>query len=60
MFFAENGVIMMYIKAAKKAGMKCVGYRNTNPEDQDLSEANIIIDSFYDSICLYIDKLNFI
>jgi beta-phosphoglucomutase family hydrolase len=34
------------VEAAKKAGMKCVGYRNPHSGDQDLSEADIVIDSF--------------
>jgi len=49
---SSNGV-----KAAKKAGMKCIGFRNLNSGNQDLSKANIIIDSFYDSVCLNINKL---
>ena len=37
-----NGVL-----AAKNAGMKCLGYQNpTNPTRQDLSEADLVIDSF--------------
>ncbi|MBC8061344.1 MAG: HAD family phosphatase [Clostridiaceae bacterium] len=38
------------VKAAKRAGMNCVGYRNLNSGNQDLSEADIIIDSFCDLI----------
>lgn len=34
------------IDAAKKAGMKCVGYKNLNSGDQDLSCADLIIESF--------------
>lgn len=34
------------IEAAKKAGMKCLGYKNPNSGNQDLSEADIIIDDF--------------
>jgi HAD superfamily hydrolase (TIGR01509 family) len=34
--------------AAKKAGMKCIGYQNPNSGNQDLSEADIIITSFND------------
>jgi len=34
------------VRAAKKAGMKCVGYRNPHSGDQDLSEADIVIDNF--------------
>ena len=37
-----NGVL-----AAKNAGMKCLGYQNpTNPTRQDLSKADLVIDSF--------------
>lgn len=35
-------------KAAKKAGMKCIGFKNLNSGNQDLSMADIIIDSFAD------------
>lgn len=38
---SHNGVL-----AAKKAGMKCIGYRNVNSGNQDIKEADIIIDSF--------------
>lgn len=38
---SNNGVL-----AAKKAGMKCIGYRNLNSGSQDLSEVDILIDSF--------------
>lgn len=42
------------IMAAKRAGMKSVGYRNMNSGNQDLSQATFIIDSFnnisYDKI----------
>jgi HAD superfamily hydrolase (TIGR01509 family) len=34
------------IEAAKRAGMKCIGYRNPNSGDQDLSKADISIDDF--------------
>jgi beta-phosphoglucomutase-like phosphatase (HAD superfamily) len=34
------------VEAAKKAGMKCVGYRNPHSGNQDLSEADIVIDNF--------------
>lgn len=33
-------------KAAKAAGMKCIGYRNLNSGNQDLSLADFIVDSF--------------
>jgi len=38
---SENGV-----KAAKAASMKCIGFRNPNSGAQDLSRADIIINSF--------------
>ncbi len=38
---AENGVI-----AAKKAGMKCIALKGSNIGHQDLSSADIIIESF--------------
>jgi beta-phosphoglucomutase family hydrolase len=34
------------VEAAKRAGMKCIGYRNPNSGHQDLSRADIVIDSF--------------
>lgn len=34
-------------KAAKNAGMKCVGYKNLNSGNQDLSCADYITDSFF-------------
>jgi beta-phosphoglucomutase family hydrolase len=34
------------VEAAKSANMKCVGYRNPNSGDQDLSKADIITDDF--------------
>jgi HAD superfamily hydrolase (TIGR01509 family) len=33
------------VRAAKSAGMKCIGYRNLNSGNQDLSPADIIVDS---------------
>ncbi|MCX5849949.1 MAG: HAD family phosphatase [Deltaproteobacteria bacterium] len=36
---SKNGVL-----AAKKAGMKCIGYKNINSGNQDLSKADIIVD----------------
>ena len=39
---SENGV-----KAAKAAGLKCIGYKNINSGNQDLKNADIIIDDFY-------------
>lgn len=38
---SENGV-----KAAKLAGMKCIGYKNINSGNQDLSSADLIIEEF--------------
>lgn len=40
---SRNGVL-----AAKTAGMKCIGFRNSNSGNQDLSKADLIIDSFKD------------
>ena len=34
------------VKAAKLAGMKCIGFRNTNSGDQDLSLSDMVIDDF--------------
>jgi HAD superfamily hydrolase (TIGR01509 family) len=34
------------VKAAKLAGMKCVGFRNANSGDQDLTLADMVIDDF--------------
>lgn len=34
------------VKAAKSAGMKCVGFKNPHSGDQDLSEADIVMDDF--------------
>jgi len=34
------------VKAAKRAHIKCVGYRNPNSGNQDLSEADIVTDDF--------------
>lgn len=34
------------VKGAKKAGMKCLGYRNPNSGNQDLSKADILTDDF--------------
>ncbi|QQY80324.1 HAD superfamily hydrolase (TIGR01509 family)/HAD superfamily hydrolase (TIGR01549 family) [Keratinibaculum paraultunense] len=38
---AKNGVI-----AAKAAGMKCIGFKNPNSGEQDLSQADLIISSY--------------
>ena len=40
---SKNGVL-----AAKKAGMKCIGFKNINSGDQDLSEADCIVSSILD------------
>ncbi|NLJ78027.1 MAG: HAD-IA family hydrolase [Tissierellia bacterium] len=40
---ASNGA-----KAAKAAGMKCIGFQNPNSGNQDLSEADLIVDSLAD------------
>lgn len=37
---SKNGV-----RAAKEAGMKCIGYQNLNSGQQDLSQADIIVSS---------------
>jgi HAD superfamily hydrolase (TIGR01549 family) len=34
------------VEAAKRAHMKCVGYRNPNSGDQDLSKADIVTNDF--------------
>ncbi len=36
------------VKAAKSAGMKCIGFKNHNSGLQDLSQADVVIDSFED------------
>jgi beta-phosphoglucomutase family hydrolase len=33
------------VTAAKKAGMKCIGFRNPNSGSQDISHADLIVDS---------------
>lgn len=38
---SQNGV-----RAAKAAGMKCIGFRNPNSGNQDLTDADIVIDDF--------------
>lgn len=43
---SKNGV-----HAAKKAGMKCIGFRNQSSGDQDLSSADMIIKKFHDINC---------
>ena len=49
---SENGV-----KAAKKAGMKCIGYSNPFSGNQDLSAADIIISNFSDIEALFLRDL---
>lgn len=48
---SHNGVL-----AAKNAGMKCIGYRNLNSGNQDISKADKIINSFNE---LDLDNPNF-
>lgn len=36
------------VSAAKAAGMKCIGFNNSNSKGQDLSKADIIINKFED------------
>ncbi|MCK5051986.1 MAG: HAD family phosphatase [Candidatus Cloacimonetes bacterium] len=43
------------VKAAAKAGMKCIGFLNKNSGDQDLSLANTIVENFAN---IDINKLN--
>jgi beta-phosphoglucomutase family hydrolase len=38
---SENGV-----KAAKAAGMKCVGFRNPNTGNQDLKKTDLVVDKY--------------
>ena len=46
----ENCVVIedstLGVKAAGKAGMRCVGFTNNNSGNQDLSSANIVVKSF--------------
>jgi beta-phosphoglucomutase-like phosphatase (HAD superfamily) len=48
----ENCVVvedaMLGVTAAKRAGMKCVGYKNRNTGNQDLSRADFVVDQFSD------------
>lgn len=34
------------VEAAKRAGMRCIGYRNPNTGNQDLSEADVVVSDF--------------
>ena len=45
------------VEAAKRAGMKCIGFRNPNSGNQDLSKADLIIDDFTK---LEIERLKFL
>jgi HAD superfamily hydrolase (TIGR01509 family) len=47
---STNGVI-----AAKRAGMKCIGFQNTNSGKQDLSKADIVVSSISE---ITIDRMN--
>ncbi|PXY41292.1 ABC transporter ATP-binding protein [Flavobacterium cheongpyeongense] len=46
------------VKAAKGAGIFCIGYRSENSEGQDLSEANLIINHFDELNALKISELS--
>nr|WP_315239788.1 HAD family hydrolase [uncultured Flavobacterium sp.] len=46
------------VKAAKGAGIFCIGYRSENSEGQDLSEANLIINHFNELSALKISQLS--
>lgn len=35
------------VEAAKRAGMRCIGYRNLNSGQQDLSRADVVVDRMY-------------
>lgn len=45
------------VKAAKLAGMKCIGFSNANSGDQDLSLADMVIDDFEKLNVAIIEKL---
>ncbi len=49
---SKNGV-----KAAKAAQMKCIGYKNVSSGNQDLSQADLIIESFDDLTVQIIKEL---
>lgn len=49
---SHNGVL-----AAKKANMKCIGYKNLNSGDQDLSKADLTINNFKNINGLFIKEL---
>lgn len=46
------------VRAAKLAGMQCIGFQSSNSGGQDLSEADIIIDSMSWFTDEFIDKLS--
>ncbi|WP_163407049.1 HAD family hydrolase [Flavobacterium ajazii] len=46
------------VKAAKGAGIFCVGYRSQNSEGQDLSEASLVINHFNELNALSISQLS--
>lgn len=46
------------VKAAKGAGIFCIGYRSENSEGQDLSEANLIINHFNELDAFKISQLS--
>jgi HAD superfamily hydrolase (TIGR01509 family) len=45
------------VTAAKKAGMKCIGFINPNSGNQDLSQADLLISSFKDFSEITINQL---
>lgn len=49
---SKNGVI-----AAKKAGMKCIGFKNPNSGNQDLSKADSIVASIHEITLKGMEKL---
>ncbi|MCK5675114.1 MAG: HAD family phosphatase [Spirochaetales bacterium] len=49
---SKNGV-----RAAKQAGMKCIGYSNPGSGNQDLTAADFILDSFYNLTIDLIQKI---
>lgn len=46
------------VHGAKKAGMKVIGFKNPNSGNQDLSEADFIVDSLGEELLEIIDELN--
>jgi HAD superfamily hydrolase (TIGR01509 family) len=46
------------VKAAKKANMYCIGYRNPNSGNQDLQSADMVIDSFSELDLKQINELS--